>query len=268
MLNDLENATIETLPAFITKYEEDLASRNAALKNEKRQRDIFYTFIYQLGNIINPNAFDNFKAGFADYSKSLFAQAEKKEYFISGFNNVKNYDDFQRFLDKLKNDYHAVNQAYLINTSAIKAETSLLKQVQDINAAISTVKKQYDLTELQKSVKTFKSESGYFNFTLILSYILFFVTCALMLVFLFWNTFANMKSNMGLLLGIGVLVLLVVIGYFTASNELSPVAIKQKAEPNTVQWIGAGLFTAYCMLFGTILVIVVSMIINSIKKTK
>jgi hypothetical protein len=268
MLNDLQIATIETLPAFISKYEEDLAARNANLKNVKKQRDIFYTFIYHLGNLAHQEALDQFKNGFSNYTKSLFGQAEKKEYFVSGFSAVKTYDEYLRYFDKLKIDYQAVNQSYLMQVSAVKAETGLLKQIQDINAAISTVKKQYDLTELQKNVKTFKSESGYFNFTLILSYLLFFVTCAIMLIFLLWHTFGNMRNNMGLLIGIGILVLLVIVGYLTASDELSAVAIKQKAEPNTVRWIGAGLFTAYSMFLATIAVIVITMIINSLKKAK
>ena len=89
-----------------------------------------------------------------------------------------------------------------------------------------------------------------------------------MLIFLLWNTFANLKSNLGLLIGVGVLLLLVLIGYITASSELSPVAIKQQADPNTVKWIGAGLFIAYVMLFGTVAIIIGTMIINSIKKAK
>jgi hypothetical protein len=268
MLNDLVTATPDNLPAFISKYEADLATRNAELKSDKKQRDIFYTFIYHLSNVTNPEALDHFKAGFADYSKSLFTQALKKDYFISGFNNVKSFADFQRFLDNLTNDYQAINQNYLIKVSSIKAETSLLKQVQDINAAISTVKKQFDLTELQKNVTTFRSEAGYFNFTLILSYLFFFGTCAIMLIFLLWHTFANLKSNMGLLVGIGLLVLLVIVGYATASSELSPVMIKEKAEPDTVRWVGAGLFVGYSLFFGTIAVIIVTMIINSLKKAK
>jgi hypothetical protein len=268
MLIDLENATIETLPDFIAKYEEELAARNADLKDEKKQRDIFYTFIFHLGNVTNQQLFDEFKANFSNFSAALFSAANDKDYFVSGFNNVNSFSDLPRFMDRLNADYQVVNQTYLRRVSAVKAETSLLKQVSDINSAISTVKKQYDLTDLQKSVRSFKAEARNFNFTLILSYLLFFVTCATMLAFLLWHTFANLKSNMGLLIGVGALVLLVIIGYATASSDLSAVAIKQKVDAGTVRWIGAGLFVAYAMLFGTIAIIVVTMIINSIKKAR
>jgi len=268
MIIDLANATIETLPEFISKYQEELAARNADLKNEKKQRDIFFTFVYHLGNVTNQQLFDEFQAGFAKYAKRLFPNANNKDYFVTGFNNVTSYADFPRFYEKLKADYNVVNQNYLIKVADVKSETNLLKQVSDINSVISTVKKQHDLTELQKDTKSYVSIARNFNFTLILSYLLFFLTCALMLSFLLWHTFANLKSNMGLLIGVGALILLVVIGYFTASDELSAVAIKQEAEPGTVKWIGAGLFVAYAMLFGTIAVIVITMIINSIKKAK
>ncbi|MCL2290793.1 MAG: hypothetical protein FWC34_08875 [Bacteroidetes bacterium] len=266
MLIDLENATIETLPDFIAKYQEVLNARNAELKKEKLQRDIFYTFIFHLGNIINQETFDNFKAKFPEYSRSMFALADDPQYFINGFNNVNSFADFQRYFDNLNADYQIVSQNYLRGINAVKAETTLLKQVTDINAVISTTKKEYDLKELQKNIRTFKSEARSFNTTLILSYILFFATCAVMLVFLLWNTFANMKSNVGLLIGIGALILLVIIGYATASSELSPVMIKEGADAGTVRWVGAGLFVGYSMLFGTIAIIVGTMIFNAIKK--
>lgn len=268
MLTDLEIATTETLPEFISKYEEELAARSADLKSEKRQRDIFYTFIYHLSNVTNQQLLDEFAAGFPNYSQRLFADANNKDYFVSGFNNVNSFADFQRFYETLKADYFVVNQDYLKRVATVKAETNLLKQVSDINAVISTVKKEHDLTELQKNTRSYTSTARNFNFTLILSYFLFFLTCGLMLTFLLWHTFANLKSNMGLLIGVGALIVLVVIGYFTSSDELSAVAIRQKAEPGTVKWIGAGLFVAYAMLFGTIAVIVITMIINSIKKAK
>ena len=70
---------------------------------------------------------------------------------------------------------------------------------------------------------------------------------------------------MGILMGIGVLILLVIIGYVTSSSELSPVMIKEGADPTTVRWVGAGMFVGYSVFFGTIAVIVGTMIINAIK---
>ena len=265
MLSDLEIATIETLPAFIAKYEADITARKTDLNKEKKQRDIFYTFTYHLGTLFDDETFNNFKAKFPEYSKSMFAIASNKDQLISGFNKVNNFTEFQNYYDNLLVDYGVVAQNYLKKVSAIKAETTFLKQVSDINSAISVVKKQYDLSELQKSIKTFKSESTQFNIALNLSYILFFVTCALMLVFLLWHTFKNMKSNIGLLIGVGGIILLVFLGYLIASPELSPVAIKQGATPNTMRWIETGLYAAYAMLFGTIAVIIGTMIFNKIK---
>jgi len=266
MLINLENATIETLPDFISKHQEDLTVRNVELKKEKVQRDIFYTFIFHLGNIINQETFDKFKANFPGYSKTMFALADDPNYFINGFNNVSSFSDFQHYFERLNADYEVVSQNYLRRLNAVKAETNLLKQVSDINAAISTVKREHDLKELQRDIRTFRAEARNFNLTLILSYLLFFTTCAVMLIFLLWNTFANLKSNIGLLIGIGALILLIIIGYATASSELSPVMIKEGADAGTVRWVGAGLFVGYSMLFGTIAIIVGTMIFNAIKK--
>jgi accessory gene regulator protein AgrB len=268
MLSDLENATIETLPNFVKKYQEELTARNEALKKQQAQRNIFYTYTYHLGNIANQETFDNFKAKFPNNLSTVFSSAENKEYFIDGFSKVKSFAEFKNYYEKICVEYEVVRQDHLVKVSAAKAETTLLKQVSDINDAISVSKKQYDLETLQKNIKSFKAEATEFNFALILSYLLFFVTCALVVTFLLMGIFSNLKSNFGMLIGIGILLLLVVIGYATASSELSPVAIKEKADPGTVRWVGAGLFVGYCMFFGTIAVIVVTMIINSLKKAK
>jgi NADH:ubiquinone oxidoreductase subunit 3 (subunit A) len=268
MLNDLANATVETLPNFMAKYEENIAARNAELKNEKLQCNIFYTFIYHLEEVVNQETFENFKSRFPEYSQSMFAAANDKNDFINGFNKIKNYDDFQSYYINLKDRYNTVHQDYLVKANAIKAEISLLKQVGDINAAVSVTKKQYDLDELQKSVKSYKTEFMQFNITMNLFYLLFFVTFGAMIIFLLWNVFANIKSNLGLLAGVGLLVLLLIAGYFFSSSELSPSAIKEQLDSNNVKWIGAGLFTFYCAFFGTIAAILISIIFNAIKKVK
>jgi uncharacterized membrane protein (DUF485 family) len=268
MLTDLVNATVETLPDFMAKYEEDVAMRNAELKNEKLQCNIFYTFIYHLEEVVNQETFENFKSKFPEYSLSMFASANDKEYFIKGFNKVKDFSDFQSYYTTLKDDYNVVRQNYLVKTSAVKAELAILKQVGDINAAVSVTKKQYDLTELQKSTKSFKSEATQFNLTMNLFYLLFFVTFAAMIIFLLWNVVVNIKSNFGLLAGVGLLVVLLILGYIFSTPELSPSAIKMQLDSSNVKWIGAGLFTFYCAFFGTIAVIVISLILNAIKKVK
>ena len=268
MLNDLVNATVETLPDFIDKYEGDITAKNAELKKEKLQCNIFYTYLYNLEEITNQETFELFKSKFPEYSQSMFALADDKDNFINGFNKVKDYNDFQSYYNNLTENYEVIRQNYLAKTRAIKAETNFIKQVSDINASVSVTKKQYDLNELQQSVKSFKTQATEFNITLNLTYLLFFVTFAAMILFLLWNVFVNIKSNFVLLAGVGVLVLLVIIGYFVSSSELSPVAIKLQETPNSVKWVGAGLFTFYCFFFGTIATIIITLIHSAIKKAK
>ncbi|MCL1849998.1 MAG: hypothetical protein FWF70_01100 [Bacteroidetes bacterium] len=268
MLTDLANATVETLPDFVVKYEENIAAQNTELKKDKLQCNIFYTFIYHLEEVVNQETLENFKSKFPEYSQSMFASATDKNYFINGFNKVKNYSDFQSYYTNLKTDYNVIRQNYLVKASAVKAEMTLLKQIDDINAAVSVTKKQYDLSELQKNVKTYKTEVTQFNITMNLFYLLFFATFAAMIIFLLWNVIINIKSNFGLLAGVGLLVLLLILGYLFSTSELSPSAIKEQLDSNNVKWIGAGLFTFYCIFFGTIAAIVLSIILNAIKKVK
>jgi len=268
MLTDLVDATVETLPDFIAKYQEVLNTRNAELNAEKLQRNIFYTFIFHLGNIINEESFDNFKAKFPEYSKTMFAKANDPGFFINGFNNVKSFAEFQSYFERLNTEYQVVNQNYLRRLAAVKAETNLFKQVNDINAAISITKKEYDLKDLQKSIKSYKVGALQFGMTMNLFYLFLFTTFAAMIIFLLWGTFANIKSNIGLLAGVGLLVLLVIIGYFTSSSELSSSAIKMQLDTSNVKWIGAGLFTFYCMFFGAIAAILITVILSAIKKVR
>jgi len=64
------------------------------------------------------------------------------------------------------------------------------------------------------------------------------------------------------------MVLLVIIGYALSSSELTPSAIKEQLDSGNMKWIGAGLFTFYCAFFGTIAAIIITLILNVIKKAK
>ena len=268
MLTDLVNATVETLPTFVAKYEGELATRNAEVKKQKIQRDIFYTFIFHLDAINSQETFDEFKANFPEYSRTMFALADDKDFFINGFNKVNSFSEFQHYFERLNASYEEVRQNFLSNANAVKAETNLLKQVSDINAAISIVKKEYDLKELQKNIRSYKTESTQFNMAMNLFYLLFFTTFAAMIIFLLWGIFVNIKGNIGMLIGVGLLVLLVIIGFFTSSPELSPSAVKMQLDANNVKLIGAGLFTFYCMFFGAIAAILITVTLDAIKKTR
>jgi magnesium-transporting ATPase (P-type) len=198
----------------------------------------------------------------------MFAKADNKEYFITGFNKMKSYSDFESYYKALKTDYEPVRNNYLANAAVLKAEMSIMKQAGDINMAISVNKKQYDLTELQKNIKSYKTESFEFNFTMQLFYLLFFATFIAMILFLLWNVFINIKGNIGMLVGVGVMVLFVIIGYIIASPELTPVAIRENLDASGMKWVGAGLFSFYCIFFGTIAAIVGTIILDAIKKVK
>jgi len=106
------------------------------------------------------------------------------------------------------------------------------------------------------------------DISLYLTYLLLVVSVAAMLFFLGWGIKANFKKSKGLLVGISVLILCVLVGYLTASSELSSIAVRLKETPTSVRWIGAGLFTFYCVFFGTFAAIVFTLVYSAFKNKR
>ena len=106
------------------------------------------------------------------------------------------------------------------------------------------------------------------DFSLYLTYLLLVVSVGVMLFFLGWGIKANFRRSKGLLIGISVLILCVLVGYLTASSELSSIAERLKETPTSVRWIGAGLFTFYCVFFGTFAAIVFTLVYTAFKNKR
>ena len=268
MIADLKNVTVGSLPDLILEYERMITNRNDELKEQKIQRNIFNTFIFHLSEITNQETFINFKNNFPEYSKSMFVLADNTDYFVSGFNKVNSYVDFLPYFNKLKAEYENVKKSYLKKASLLRAETNLLKQVRDINASTSVTKKQNDLNELVYNISAYQAGVAKINSFMNLTYLLLLISIFTVLFFLIWNVVVNFRSSIGLLAGFCVLVLLLITGYFTSSSDLSPVAVKVQESANSVKWIGAGLFTFYCVFFGTLAAIIFTLIHSSIKNSK
>jgi NADH:ubiquinone oxidoreductase subunit 6 (subunit J) len=106
------------------------------------------------------------------------------------------------------------------------------------------------------------------DISLYLTYFLLVVSIAALLFFLGWGIKANIKKSKGLLIGISVLIFCVLVGYLTASSELSSIAVRLRETSNSVRWIGAGLFTFYCVFFGTVAAIVFTLIYSAFKNKR
>ncbi|MDR0205821.1 MAG: hypothetical protein LBI45_00955 [Bacteroidales bacterium] len=106
------------------------------------------------------------------------------------------------------------------------------------------------------------------DISLYLTYLLLVVSVAAMLFFLGWRVKANFRKSKGLLIGISVLIFCVLVGYLTASSELSSIAVRLRETPTSVKWIGAGLFSFYCVFFGTFAAIVFTLLYTAFKNKR
>jgi NADH:ubiquinone oxidoreductase subunit 6 (subunit J) len=265
MLIDLAAATPENLLGFIEKYQQEAAKLNADLKEQGLQRNVEYTFITNLSDLQSETAFTDFKANFDVYTKGLLAKSKRADFFVNGFNKVNKLDDLANYVATLEKDYAPVNQEYIVQKEYVKSFNNFLARVDGINSSPSANRKATELTTLQEDVAASKTEEGMLNFSIILVYVIFFATIAILLVFALIQIATNIKNSYKALLGVLFIVLLLVIGYFMSSGDLSTSAIKMQHTVSEVKWIGSGVFTFYIVLFLSLAAIVVSAIINAIK---
>jgi hypothetical protein len=264
MLIDFAAATPENLPGFIEKYQQEAAKLNIDLKEQELQRNIEYTFITNLSDIQSESAFTDFKANFDTY-KGLFAKSKRADFFVNGFNKVNKFEDLANYVATLEKDYAPIKQECIVHKEYVKSFNSFLTRVDGINTSASANRKATDLATLQKDVATSKTEEGMLNFSVVLVYIIFFATIAAMLIFALIQIVMNIKNSYKALLGVLFIVLLLIVGYFISSGELSTSAIKMQHTAGEVKWIGSGVFTFYAVFFLALATIVVSAIINAIK---
>lgn len=267
MITDLTATTVQTLPAFVEKYQDLINKKNQELKDQQLQKDIFYTYCVNLKEIGNDQAkLDEFINKYPNYSAKLFKEAKNPQYYTEGFGKVKTIADLNDYIKGLDADYVVVKQDYLLEQDHIKAATSLLKITDEINSTNSKNKKEMDLTSLVESVKDYSSQTNYIDYALYLSYIVFFITIGFLVFFFGYHLIKNFKSSVGGLLGFALILVVAIIGYFVSSGELTQKAIELQVTSSQMKWIGSGLIIFYVIFFGTILMIVGSMLMNLIKK--
>ena len=267
MLSDLADATVQTLPDFIKKYQ-DLSNtkttENSILQNQK---EILYTFIFSLKEIGEDQAkFDSYVKEFPSFAAKLNAEDPSSKKHTDAFSKVKNINDLSDYITNLENDYAISKQDYLVSSNQIKAMASILKEVSTIDAIISKNKKEIDLKSFQIDINSYTTQETTLNFAMIAAYVVFFITIGLLIIFSIYQISKNLKSSIGAIFGVLVLVIVAIIGYFVSPDQLTDTAIKMQTSPTEMKWIGAGLIVFYFVFFGTILAIVGSFVMNTIKK--
>ena len=264
MVSDFETATVESLPSVIEKYREENKTRSENQKSVQLEKDILYTYLQDLKNL-DENNFEAYKAKFPERSATLFAKSENKQKYVDGFNSVQTYKDLEGYVEEVNKDYSALKQDYLVERNYIKSANALVNRADGINNTASANKKAADLESFQSDLKSFGKSASLQNFFIILTYILGIGALAQMVFFLLTNMIANFKTSYKILLGVVLLVVAFFIGYLVGTPTLSPSAIKAGMTGSGYKMVNAACFTVYVCLFGAILAIIVSLIMNAVK---
>lgn len=264
MVSEFENATLETLPTVIDKYQKEIQDRSTKLKDVQLEKDILYTYLQDLKNL-DENSFEAYKAKFPERSESLFAKSENKQKYVDGFNGVKTYKDLEGYVDKVNDDYAEIKQQYLIERNHIKSATALVNKGIAIRDNASASKKASEFESFQADLKSFGKSASLQNFFIILVYILGIGAAFLMVFFLLKNMITDFKSSYKILVGLLFLVLVFFIGYLIGTPTLSPSAIKAGMSSSGYKMVNAATFTVYICLLVAILSIFVTLIMNAVK---
>ena len=264
MVSDFENATLETLPAVIDKYQQEMQDRSTKLKDVQLEKDILYTYLQDLKNL-DENTFETYKANFPARSEALFAKSENKQKYVDGFNGVKTYKDLDGYVNKMIDEYANIKQQYLIERNYIKSANALINKGIAIRDNASASKKATEFEALQTDLKSFGKSASLQNFFITLVYILGLGAAFLMVFFLLKNMFTDFKSSYKILVGLLFLVVVFFIGYAVGTPTLSPSAIKAGMSSSGYKMVNAATFTVYICLLVAILSIFATLIMNAVK---
>ena len=264
LVADLEAATLETLPSVIEKYQKENQERSTNLKSVQMEKDILYTYLQDLKNL-DENTFEAYKANFPQRSAALFAKSENKQKYVDGFNGVNTYKDLEGYVEKVNKDYSDIKQQYLVERNYIKSSNAMLAKAKGISDNPSASKKESDWEAYQTDLKSFGKSASLQNCFIILTYILGIGAAALMVFFLVANMVVNFKSSYKILVALLLLIVTFFIGYAVGTPTLSPSAIKAGMTGSGYKMVNAACFTVYVCLFGAILAIIVSLIMNAVK---
>lgn len=265
MVADFETATVETLPSVIEKYQKETQERSDNLRNAQIQKDIVYTYLQDLKALDSEQKFNEYKANFPTRADALFAKCDNKQKYVDGFNGVGSFNDLDKYIEEVNDEYTTMKQNYLVERNYIKSANALIGRADAINLTANANKKATELEAFQKDLKGFGKSASLLNFFVILAYVLVIGAAALMVFFLVLNMITNFKSSYKILLGLVLLIVVFIIGYAIGSPTLSKSAIKAGMTASGYKMVNAATFTVYMCLFGAIVAIIASLIMNAVK---
>ncbi len=264
MVSDFENATLETLPTVIDKYQQETQDRSTKLKDVQLEKDILYTYLQDLKSL-DENNFEAYKSKFPDRSAHLFAKSENKQKYVDGFNGVNSYKDLEGYVNKMNDEYANIKQQYLIERNYIKSANALINKGIAIRDNASASKKATEFEALQTDLKSFGKSASLQNFFITLVYVLGLGAAFLMVFFLLKNMVTDFKSSYKILVGLLFIVVVFFIGYLVGTPVLSPSAIKAGMSSSGYKMVNAAVFTVYICLLVAIVSIFATLIMNAVK---
>lgn len=264
-VTDLLTATYDNLPDYVTTYQEVATQRAADLKEKQLPKNTLYTYIVNLKDL-TAETFPEFQAHFSQYADVLFAQSEHKEKYINGFNKVTDFEALASYINQLENEYATLKQDYLHDKEQLKALNGILGRAVLITETVSEKKQITQIEELQEALKSSSKSGKILNLSISLFYVTLFAAILFTIFFALFQIIANIKHSYQVFIGVGIMVIFLIIAYLVSPSELTASAIKMQHTPSDMRIIGAGMLTLYVVLFGAILAIIVSSIINMIKK--
>lgn len=266
MVSDFETTTVENLPSLIEKYQKENQTRSENLKKVQLEKDILYTYLQDLKGLDNEQKFNDYKGKFNKRAEGLFVKSENKQKYVDGFNKVQTYQDLDEYIEEVNTDYAALKQEYLVERNYIKSANGLVSTAEKINSTASENKKKSDLEAFQSDLTSFGKSAKLQNFFIILTYVLGIGALALMVFFLLANMVTNFKTSYKILLGLVLIVVVFFIGYLIGSPTLSASANKAGMTASGYKMVNAAVFTVYMCLLVAIVSIIVTLIMNAIKK--
>jgi magnesium-transporting ATPase (P-type) len=267
MIAAFSATTPESLPAFVDQYRSEGVTLAEGLKAQQLQKDILYTYIVELQEL-TAETFPEYQANFANHSKALFAKADNPQEYVDGFNAVADFDGLAKYINTLEDKYNVLKQDFIQQKAYVKAYNSIVNQADAVNQTVSENKKAEDLATLQSDMKQYLHNGKLLNVILIMTYVLFIINIALLLIFALKAIVTNIRSSYKILVVIALFAVIIILGYVFASSEMTPSAIKMQLTPQTVRRIGMGMFVLYVMFFGAIFAVIYSAISNAIKNRK
>ncbi len=264
-IEDLLLVTYQDLPDYVTKYQDIATEKSTELKEKQLPKDILYTYITQLQELTE-ETFPEFKDNFEIYAAALFAKSEHKEKYVDGLNKVDNYEALASYIHTLENEYATIKRDYLYEKEQLKALNGMIGRASLITETVSEKKQISQIEELQESIKSASKSGKILNLSISFFYSTLFAAIILTILFALFQIIANIKHSYQVFIGIGIMVIFFLIAYFVSPSELTSSAIKMQHTTGDMKIIGAGMLTLYVVLFGAILAIIISYIINMFKK--